>query len=200
VVQIGINTVESLTYTIIRNDLSIYDSLVGTFGDPINSLRRYSPGDTVRILGRAQDDASELDPIVVPAMSLRSDLLALSADFRPRRRAGSDSVSSSARRQQERRGQRLAVGAGTTFNNTPLGNGSKDCRPCVDENGNGQYDCGGHSPIHQYRVHLKIRDIGDFTWTRKIRRSGWYYVEYWIDFNDATWWPIPTAATTSPPR
>jgi hypothetical protein len=180
--------------TPIRNDLLNYDVLyASTFRDPINSLERYSPGDTVRILGAAVDTAGDQEGLVFrPAGAFKSDLLALSADFRGfSTRAGSDSVvfiSLGANRNDEDNDW-IDVGP-VRFDNTVIsGNNVKDYpEPYVDENGNGVYDCGETFVDYTGAGYTtNIWDDGDANLdSGDDQEHGWYYVEYWIDPNDAT--------------
>src|SRR5262249_6754893 len=80
--------------TAIRNDLNPLDGIyAATFRDPVNTFRRYSPNDTIRILGAATDSMNLPDPVVNPSLARKSDLLVLSADFRGfSTRAGADSA------------------------------------------------------------------------------------------------------------
>lgn len=179
--------------TAIRNDLLDKDAVyASTFRDPLNSLRRYSPGDTMRVLGAVTDTAGASDAPFNLGGRHKSDLLAISADFRGfSTRAGSDSVvfiSLGANKNDE---DNDWVDNGLTrFDNTSIAfNDIKDYpEPYVDENGDGVYNCGetfvdysgtGYSP--------KIYDDGDGNLdANDPQEHGWYYVEYWIDPNDAT--------------
>ena len=184
--------------TTIRNDFYIYDALYdATFRDPINALRLYSPGDTVRILGAATDTAGAAVGPIDPTGRHKSDLLALSADFRAfSTKAGSDSVvfiSLGANKNDE--DNDWIDDGSVSFNNTALaGNAARDYpEPYVDENGNGIYDCGETFADYTGAAYSsKIRDAGDSNLdSNDPNEHGWYYVEYWIDPADATLVPDP---------
>ncbi len=184
--------------TAIRNDRDLDNLYAATFRDPLNALQRYSPGDTVRILGAAVDTAGpQSDGIVVPSMTFKSDLLALSADFRGfSTRAGSDSVVfiSLGANKNDEDNDWLDNGP-TRFDGTVIsGNGIKDYpEPYVDENGNGQYDCGETFVDYSGPGYTaNIYDYGDSNLdSNDPEEHGWYYAEYWIDPNDATLVPDP---------
>jgi hypothetical protein len=179
--------------TAIRNDLPIYDAVyAGTFRDPLNTLHRYSPGDTVRVLGAVTDTAGTPDVAIATSGIHKSDLLAVSADFRGfSTRAGSDSVvfiSLGANQNDE--DNDWVDNGGTRFDNTSIGfNDVKDYpEPYVDENGDGVYNCGETFVDYAGAGYTtKIYDIGDGNLdSNDPNEHGWYYVEYWIDPNDAT--------------
>ncbi|HEX7880033.1 MAG TPA: hypothetical protein VF720_11520, partial [Candidatus Eisenbacteria bacterium] len=179
--------------TPIRNDLPIYDAVyASTFRDPLNSLRRYSPGDTVRVLGAVTDTAGTPDVAYFPPGIHKSDLLAISADFRGfSTRAGSDSVVfiSLGANQNDEDNDWIDNGS-TRFDNTVIAfNNVKDYpEPYVDENGDGVYNCGETFVDYSAAGYTaKIYDIGDQNLdSSDPEEHGWYYVEYWIDPNDAT--------------
>ncbi|MDZ4804045.1 MAG: hypothetical protein SGI90_04160, partial [Candidatus Eisenbacteria bacterium] len=179
--------------TAIRNDLMDKDAVyASTFRDPLNSLRRYSPGDTVRVLGAATDSADAPDPVFNTSGIHKSDLLALSADFRGfSTRAGSDSVvfiSLGANKNDE--DNDWIDNGSTRFDNSVIAfNNVKDYpEPYVDENGDGIYNCGETFVDYTGTGYTtKIYDIGDGNLdANDPQEHGWYYVEYWIDPNDAT--------------
>lgn len=201
-VQVVGGTSSESSPTPILFDRLLFDNIyAGSVRDPLNGLRRYTPGDTVHILAFASDTTGggapapgSLNPKGANGVvsGFRSDLMALSANFTGfSTRAGSDSVvfiSLGANKNDE--DNDWVDNGATAYNNTVLaGNNAKDYpEPYVDENGNGIYDCGETFADYTGGAYTaKIHDEGDSNLdSNDDNEHSWYYLEYWIDPNTAT--------------
>lgn len=196
----------SASYCAIRNDYLLFDKIyAGTFHDPVNLLKRYSPGDTVRIVGAVADTNRDLASVVNASLARKSDLMVLAADFRGfNTGAGMDSVVfiSLGANKNDEDNDWVDNGPPNLYGTARAGNNNRDYpEPYVDENGNGQYDCGetfvdyidgiGSGSVGGDTLYVnKIYDYGDSNLdSNDPQEHGWYYVQHYIN---------PSTMTASP--